>query len=213
MRILRLTDSIFEENAYIVLRDDDVTIIDPGFGYKKLVEYFDKNDLTPSRIFLTHGHIDHIHDLDKLIKKYPNVPIYIHDLDSDFLFDESLNCSAHFGEAKVFPTSLDINIIKDKQVSIDGFTIYHTPGHTRGSVVIRIHDTLFTGDTLFKGSVGRIDLPTGNDAKLKESLEYIKKSFPKNIKIYPGHFDMTTLDAEIKQNPYLIKKHKGLFRK
>ena len=213
MRILRVSDAIYEENCYIVIKDNDATIIDPGFNYRKIVDFFDKNGITPSRIILTHGHIDHIFDIDKLSEKYKDIPIYIHEQDSDFLFDGYLNCSSHFGATKTYPMTLNVIQVKGKEANIDSFKAYLTPGHTRGSMVIKIDDKLFTGDTLFAGSIGRSDLPTASESKLKESLEFIKKSFSKSTTIYPGHYNMTTLKKEIDSNPYLIKKHKGFFSK
>lgn len=212
MKIFRLTDKLFEENAYIIVREKDVTIIDPGFNYNKIVTFLDENNLSLNRIILTHGHIDHINDIDKLSSKYKDVPIYINEFDADFLLDSSLNCSRQFGNPKVFSENLNI-IPVDGNAEIDGFSIYHTPGHTRGSMIIKISDKLFTGDTLFKESVGRTDLPTGSMKVLEESLTFILKTFKKDTTVYPGHYDKTTIKDELLNNTYLKKKNKGIFRR
>ncbi len=209
MKILRLSNNYYEENCYIVVDKDDVTIIDPGFNYDKIVEYLTANNLSVTRILLTHGHIDHIGDIDKLNKKYPNCPIYLNDHDIPFLYDATLNVSKMNGKPKIYKE--DLNIIPVfKEIVIGDYKMYPTPGHTIGSMIIEKNDFLFTGDTLFKGTVGRTDLPTGNINDLNTSLLFISKSFSKEKKILPGHYDYSTIKEELKNNPYLRKKNKAV---
>ena len=193
-------------NTYIVADDDlKCVIVDPGKGNNKLIEFIDKHDLKPTAILLTHGHIDHIRGVDRLVKKY-SLDIYIHFLDEEMLKDDELNLSTHLGEPLVVKSSIktvtdneELNLFKEKIVVI------HTPFHTKGSVCYYIPERkmLFTGDTLFKQSIGRDDLPNNERHKRVESLNKIKK-LPKDVTIYPGHGPNTTLESELLNNHFLI---------
>ena len=205
MKILRLSNNYFEENCYIVVENNTCSIIDPGLNGEKIIEYLNTNNIILKNIFLTHGHIDHIGDIDMLNKKYPNCPIYLGEHDIPLLYDASLNVSKMSIKPKTYSEKLNVTPILEK-TTIDGYTFYPTPGHTKGSMIIEKGDFLFTGDTLFKGTVGRTDLPTGNISDLNESLSFISKSFSKDKKILSGHYDYSTLKEELKNNPYLRKK-------
>ena len=207
MKILRLSNNVFEENCYLVVEKDEITIIDPGFNYVKIKEYITSNNLLLKRVFLTHGHIDHIADIDKISKDYPNVPIYINEQDIPFLYDSTLNVSKQSGMAKTYSDNMNIIPIFN-ETTIDGYRIYLTPGHTKGCILIEKGDYLFTGDTLFKGTIGRTDLPTGDIKEMEYSLKLISTSFSKDKKILPGHYDYSTLKDELKNNPYLKKKRR-----
>ncbi len=209
MKIFLINDNLAKENCYIVLRDNEVTIIDPGFNYEKIEKIFTDSKYELKNIFLTHGHIDHTGCMDQLIKNHKDVKIYINELDVELLFNDTLNCSKIMGMSKVYPKNMNLYFIKNKE-EIDGFIFHHTPGHTKGSMVIELNDLLFTGDTLFKNSIGRTDLPSGSMVELKESLDYIRDNFSKKTIILPGHMGKSTLKEEIKNNPYL-KKKRGLF--
>jgi len=207
MKILLITDDIYEENCYVVIDENDCTLIDPGFNFDKINNLIKSNKYNLSTIILTHGHIDHLGDLDKISKEYPNACIYIHELDLNMLFDVSLNASKLFGMPKAYPKTINVKTVKD-QDRINKFKVYHVPGHTKGSIVLYLdysNGMLFTGDTLFKNSVGRTDLPTGSMIEIEKSLEKIIKSFSKSINILPGHYSKTTLKDELKNNPYLKK--------
>jgi len=207
MKLLVISDNIYEENSYLVVIDKLLTIIDPGYNFNKIDSYIIENNLKVSKILLTHGHFDHVGETEKILKKYGNLPIYISELDIPLLFDTKKNLS----ESKnvVLKESDDIRAVKDKD-EVDGFIFYHTPGHTIGSSVIEYKNFLFTGDTLFKGSIGRTDLPTGKMSDLNRSLKMIMTSFSKSTIILPGHYSKTTLEDEIKNNQFLkqIKKEK-----
>ncbi len=205
MKILRISDSLYGENCYLLIEKENVIIIDPGFSYDQVMPYLTSNKLNLKAIFLTHGHIDHIYDIDRYDKSFKGVPIYIHEKDSNMLYDENLNVFRGFGNPKKYSLNLNVIPVNDGY-EIDGFKFIHSPGHTKGSVIIKYQDNLFTGDTLFKGTVGRTDLPTGNIKDLYESLELIRSSFSKSTIIYPGHDNMTTLKDELKYNPYLEKR-------
>ena len=209
MKVYCLSDNEMDENTYIVKRADDITIIDPGFNYSLIDKYLKENELKPTRILLTHGHIDHFCDTDKIYKNFGDIPLYISKFDYNFLFDESINCAKDLGLKGILKEKKNVIKVDDKD-NIDGFIFHLTPGHTPGSACIEIENLLFTGDTLFRGTIGRSDLPLGSMSQLNESIKYIATSFSKNTIILPGHYSKSTLIDELKNNPYLkdIKKEK-----
>ncbi len=156
-------------------------------------------------VLLTHGHFDHICGLSSLVEKFP-IPVYAHRNDIQFLNDPQLNCAPHFWytlDEFVHPELIVPIKNKDRiEISLMKFRVAHMPGHTQGSVCY-VHDgNLFTGDTLFKGSVGRSDLPTGNSLKLQNSLRRIM-TLKDSIKVFPGHGDLTSVGEERINNPFL----------
>jgi len=194
-----------QANCYLVYdpASKDACIIDPGGDASVIARKIKELSLFPRGIFLTHGHYDHIAANNELRKLF-NTKIYIHKEDAEFLREASLNGSAFFGEDIKFPEAdvmlEDNSVIKNGEIE---FKIIHTPGHTPGGICIISGDYIFTGDTLFKGSVGRWDLPGGSEKLLKESLKKLSK-LPKTMKIFPGHGDESTIEEELKSNPYLI---------
>ena len=207
MKILVFKDNIYDENAYLI-KDLDVTLIDPGFNFDIINKYLKDNELSLNKILLTHGHIDHIGELDLFVKEYKDVKVYISEKDYPLLYDKELNASKLMNERKSLKhIDNNVTIVHDKE-NIDGFTFYLTPGHTKGSGVYSYKEYLFTGDTLFKGSIGRTDLEGGKESDLMHSLKMIKESFSKKTIILPGHYAKTTLLDEINSNPYLKEKKK-----
>ncbi len=198
MKVKRVVVSQFQTNCYILKKENDVLLIDPGAGFKKIVEQL--NDCKPLAILLTHGHLDHIGAVDKLYEKY-HCPIYASKQDEKMLKDERYNTLA--GISATVSSPIDWIDEKDslKLGSFD-IKILYTPGHSKGSVVYLIEDKLFSGDTLFHLSVGRTDLYGGSQHQLNQSLEVIKRLDP-NIVVYPGHEQQTTVGYEIENNPFL----------
>ncbi len=196
MEIKCITTGPFMTNTYIVTNNDMSIIIDPTIGLEKY-----KNELKNYNIkgvLLTHGHIDHIYSLSLF-----NTGVYISCEDYNKLFDNNLNLANMFGYEF---NLINDNIYKlnDEQViNIIGLDIQCilTPGHTSGSMCFIINDILFSGDTFFQMSIGRSDFPTGDYNLLLNSLNKIK-NLNTDYKIYPGHGCETTLNDEIKYNPY-----------
>ena len=150
-------------------------------------------------IVLTHGHFDHIAGVDEVVQAF-SCPIYINPLDHALLQDPQLNVSmGHPIIVKSKPSFLQ----PGKQI-IGTFSIevIDTPGHTEGSSLILWDQYMFSGDVVFRGSIGRTDFIGGSNTKMKQSLAILKTLNPSYI-IYPGHGPSTTLQQELLENPYL----------
>jgi len=207
MKVIRRIVGSIETNCYIVVNEAlaECFIIDPGAEADVIDEAVRDSEARVSAILLTHGHFDHIGAVQELEDKY-NVPVYAPLKEATLLSDPSLNCSVM---AYGYPISVTPQkYIEDDDVfTIAGFEIkaIETPGHTRGSMcfLLKKECVLFSGDTLFKGSVGRTDLPTGNTHLLIESLRDKIIILPSSTRIFPGHGPETTLEYEKKNNSYM----------
>ncbi|MDO4197729.1 MAG: MBL fold metallo-hydrolase [Erysipelotrichaceae bacterium] len=186
-----------ETNTYLLTDGNDALLIDPASKPEKCIEIL--KDYNLAGILLTHGHFDHIKAVDGLYNKY-HCPVYLHE-DDEFLARDK-NSGASFG--LVAYISVPTIPLKEGKMKIHDFEfeVIFTPGHTPGSVIYVFEDAIFTGDTLFRCSVGRTDLEGGNFRDLNSSLQ-IFKSFKKDYLIYPGHEAPSTLYFELDNNPYL----------
>ncbi|MGM0640348.1 MAG: MBL fold metallo-hydrolase [Thermotogota bacterium] len=185
MEVQKIITENYGTNSYII---DNNYVVDPGLGIGKFIN--EKID-----ILLTHAHFDHLLGINEL--NYGK--IYLHPDDFEMIKNPDLNLSNMIGK----PIQ-----IKDNLYDISKkFDILHTPGHTNGSVVIIFKNHIFTGDTVFSNSIGRTDLPGGDQEKIGNSLKTLKNYFLKNdrnIKIHPGHMDETTIGNILEDNPYLL---------
>lgn len=197
-------------NTYLYnFKDNDITIIDPGSDSDKIESTILAHNYTPKAILLTHGHFDHIGAVKKLKESY-NIPVYIHREDATFLGDgsekrhkemfQALGGSAkfYFDNYFVKNDNVDYELNDGEQLDNYGLKIIHTPGHSPGSVCFysKENSVVFTGDTMFKGGMGRTDFPEGNYPQLLESLEKLK-ALPKETLVYPGHGGSTTIKEEV----------------
>lgn len=197
MEIRTLKLGIYQTNTYILVNKDEVIIIDPVSKADKIQAIINENERVVG-ICLTHGHFDHIGAVDDLVELY-YCPVYIHKDDFDLTQDPEKN----YSQTKKIKLKTKLDFYKDTmQIESFKFEVFHTPGHTRGSVCLKFNNDLFTGDTLFKGSIGRTDLFDGNSQQMKQSLRFIR-SLNHDYTIYPGHDSVTSLFEELKHNPYL----------
>lgn len=191
-------------NCYFLISEDtkEAVIIDPADQGEVIINKIKSDELDVKYIILTHAHFDHMGALDQ-IKEFTKAPIVIHDEENGALSDKNLNLSFAFRSPN--PESEADIIVKDKDTlpfSNDKLTFIHTPGHTKGSMCIKINDILFSGDTLFYLSMGRVDFPGGNMNEMSQSLAKLMTLGDDTI-VYPGHGDSTTIGYERTNNPYI----------
>ena len=203
MNIKKIILDFLDTNCYFVESGALSFLIDPGSDFKKIKNYLNDNDKKPHFILNTHAHFDHIGAVNELIDYY-KIPFYIHENDEEVLLNSDKNMSSFFQKNKLLFNAYNL-ILGEKVIDFynAGIDIYNLPGHTPGSIIIKISDVLFTGDILFKGSVGRTDLPCGNSKKMKESIEKIKEMDDK-LRIMPGHGPDSVLSYEFLNNIFLL---------
>ena len=195
----------YAENTYIINEKEKAYIIDPGTNYKEIKDYIDKKNFIIQGILLTHGHIDHIASVNDIVADY-DTKIYIHELERDFLLNPDKNLSGlAFKRFIVKNESSIITFRGDEKLKFgkESIRVIFTPGHTKGSVCFKYKKYLFSGDTLFKGSIGRSDLPTSNTLDIQKSIKYIIQVCSDNTIVYPGHGHFTTILDEKKENPFI----------
>ena len=203
MNIEILNDNLNFSNTYIVSTDKGSIIFDPSCDIRTIQRYIKENNVLG--VFLTHGHFDHFKELEKVLKTY-NVKCYLHKNAKDKIFDLDLSYARMFNSFKtpeikedVFVFVKDGNKIKLEDIEIK---VLFTPGHTNCSVVYIINDMMISGDTLFKLSVGRTDLATGNKLNQMQTLDMLKR-IKTDYTVFPGHDEVTSLFYEQKYNPYM----------
>ena len=199
MKLYHLSSGPLRVNTYFLVNETtlECLIIDSGENYKKIQQTINENGFKIKAVFLTHAHFDHAGNAKKL--QDDGAKIYIGEKDYDKLLND-LNLASDFGR-KFEYLNADYKLFDGQVIDIIGIKIkvISTPGHTDGSVTFVVDDMLFTGDTLFLGSVGRTDFPTGDKLDMISS---VKKLFALNgdYKVFPGHDQFTTLEHERKYN-------------
>lgn len=196
MLIKTLPVGQLETNCYIVSNENtlECVVIDPGDEANRILDYIEDNKLKCVAILLTHGHFDHVGAVDEVAES-TGATVYMHELD-DAKVSSMFMMSYHLPESGVYLKDGDVLNLAGLE-----FHIMATPGHTLGGVTIRCEDALFTGDTLFKGSCGRVDLPGGDLNTIMDSIRFICQ-LPGDYEVYPGHMDSSTLERERMFNYY-----------
>lgn len=210
MNIDTIVLSDFEANCYCVRKSAQqkkCLIIDPGLNPEPLIRFLRTNEFEPVSILLTHGHVDHIGGVESLREYWPEVEVTIHEDDAEMLTNPALNLSIMAGTmVQTRPAEVCLKST-DLYYTAAGlrFQILHTPGHTPGGICLYSakDEVLFAGDTLFAGSVGRTDFPSGSHEALIEGIKNKLLTLPEQTNVYPGHGPTTTLLAEKKHNPFL----------
>ncbi|MCK5052081.1 MAG: MBL fold metallo-hydrolase [Candidatus Cloacimonetes bacterium] len=198
-KILLLGD--IDVNCFFIERNNKCYIVDPGYEKEKVQKYVKNNKLEVLGILLTHGHIDHIGAIDSF-----DVPVYLHKKEYEIIIDNYKNGFDFYGKEP--PYSLDkINLIKIDESTVfeiddKKIEVIHTPGHTIGGVCYKFGNDVFTGDTLFTGSVGRWDFPTGDLNTLKKTVVNLIDSQADKVRIHPAHGPGSTIKIEKNNNFY-----------
>ena len=198
--------SICDTNSYLVASEkNNAVLIDAPADADYILEQAQLFGLTIKKIFLTHGHFDHVGAVADLVDK-TGCEVYISEKDRPKLGDENGMLVNHFmvrGYRKY--TGDVITFTEDDILTLDEleFDVVETPGHTSGSVCFICGDTMFSGDTLFARSCGRTDMPDGDWEAMKASLKKISE-LGGDLKVYPGHMQSTTLETERRLNQYMI---------
>jgi len=176
----------YQTNCYIITVDGKDFIIDPGVGATKWVM---QNVQNPIAILNTHGHFDHVWS-NKEVSEELKLKIYT-PKDDNFMLEKD---PYGFG---MTPSHADVLVEPDQEFELAGVKIkfHHFPGHTPGCSAIEIDEHLFSGDFIFRNSIGRTDFPFSSPIQMKESINKILK-WEKDIRIYPGHGDATSLNSE-----------------
>jgi hydroxyacylglutathione hydrolase len=209
MILKMFTFGMYLTNCYIVGCEEtkEAIVIDPGFDRdreaKEVLNFIEQNDLHVKYIVNTHGHADHTAG-NGIIKKATGAPILIHEDDAIMLTTVAKTLSRVFGLRVTSPpadrTLQDGNVI---QVGRTKLVVLHTPGHSRGGISLLGEDFVFTGDTLFAGSIGRTDFPGASFEEIIHSIKTKLVTLPDHFKAYPGHGPPTTIGEEKKHNPFL----------
>lgn len=206
MDILPIPTGAYQEMCYLVWGAQKKTLIfDPGYDADHIVQCLEQHDLQVIAFVLTHTHYDHINALADLHDQHP-APIYVHSKDWAWAFDGRNQAAPYYPRPRR-PETDDIHWLEnfsDYTLADLHFQCLETPGHTPGGCCILFPENgiMLTGDTLFKGSCGRTDLPGGSPRQLKDSLKKLKQ-LPDGIQIFPGHGDSSTIGHEKATNFFM----------
>ncbi len=206
MFLKRLSVGQLAVNCYIVADEDskEAVIIDPGSAAERILKVVKENELKVKYIINTHGHADHISANQEILTE-TGAKLLIHQDDIEFLQNSELNLSPLIGQGEEL-ASIKADRALEEGDSIKcgklNFTVIHTPGHTPGSICLKLEQILFSGDTIFANGVGRTDFPGGSYQELRKSLAKILK-FKEDLKLCPGHGLESTLDKVRRENAYI----------
>jgi len=194
MFVKMFTVGMLGTNCFLVgdTESHEALIIDPGFDReseaKNILNEIERNGFKVKYIINTHGHPDH-HGGNRAIKESTKAPILIHEYDAPMISNPPADRKLHDGDL------IEVGSIK--------LRVIHTPGHSKGSIILLGADAVFSGDTLVAGSIGRFDLPGGSIDEIKNSLKNKLLTLPDHLKVYPGHGPVSTIGEERRNNPFL----------
>jgi glyoxylase-like metal-dependent hydrolase (beta-lactamase superfamily II) len=196
-----------QENCYIVRASataDHAVVVDPGDEPQRLLDAIALLGVTVDAILLTHTHFDHIGAVAPLAEA-TGAPVYCPKIEQPVLADVMRWVPPGFGPFESYEA--DELVAGGERLQLAGidFDVLFTPGHSPGHVTYAAPGVLFSGDVLFQGSVGRVDLPGGDWATLERSIERLMQEYPAEMAVFPGHMGITTLGRELGTNPFLAE--------
>ena len=207
MRITNLPSGALQANTYLAVdeKTNEGFIVDPGGYNKVLTKEVRDNDVKIKYIILTHRHSDHICGVNEHKAEFPDAKIVAYKDEEAMLENPNLNQSPGFGVP--YSTKADILVSDGDELKVGDVTLkfIHTPGHTEGGMCIYVKEAkaLFSGDTLFRQSIGRTDFPGGSYKEIMDSIR--KKLFllPDDTNVFPGHMGTTSIGFEKENNPFV----------
>lgn len=206
LTIKQIPTGAIQENCYLIYNDHSLLIVDPGDEAKKIESIIDELNVKPEAILITHAHYDHIGAVDA-IRDYYDIPVYISPIEQSWLTDPQLNLSGlarHDDMADVTAREAEFEFKNYDTYTIGDMTfkVVPTPGHSPGSVSFIFDDFVVCGDALFRGSVGRTDLPFGDSQTLLSGIKAELFTLPDDFKAYSGHGPVTSIGREKRENPF-----------
>ena len=205
MIYFRIRTIPFDENVYIYYDEQslDACIIDPGGSFEKIREFVNSKKLKVKSVILTHAHADHIGALQEIIDQYKDIEVIAAKREKKILNSPAYNLTINFGMKNTsFEATRYVEDGDTYQIGGQTLKFILTPGHTSGSMCVFDGEIMFTGDTLFEGSIGRTDLPTGSYQEMENSLKKLSQ-MNEDIIILPGHGEQSSIGQEKKYNPFL----------
>lgn len=203
--VRRLVVGPVESNCWLARRPGGETavIVDPGAEADRIAAALEEWDAEPRAVLLTHAHMDHVGAVAPLVERW-ELPVHLHPDDRP-IYDRAAEHARQFGLRIPDPPPPDHDLRHGQEVEAAGlsFDVRHAPGHSPGGVVLVCGRGAFVGDCVFQGSVGRVDLPGGDGARLRSSIEEQIMTLPAEARLWPGHGPETTVGRERTSNPFL----------
>ena len=205
MTVKKFITGPVQANTYLVYDETkDGFVVDPGAYNAQLNQMIEQEGINLKYIVLTHGHADHIGGVESVLKLCPDAKIIAHRLEEEMLTKPELNISVEiYGKPIVIKTDIFVDDMYSVKCGNMELVFMHTPGHSVGGMCILCDGCIFSGDTLFRASIGRTDFEGGSFPQIVKSIKEKLFVFPDNTLVYPGHMSETTIGYEKEYNPFV----------